>query len=348
MITLGIETSCDELGMALIDWKTNRAWHVLRSQIDLHQVYGGVVPEVAARDHVEHMPKLFEQLLKSSGITRHEISHVAYTGGPGLIGALLTGSVFATALAKSLQIPAIPVNHMEGHLMMGLMGQTIQFPLFVLLVSGGHSQLMLMKDFGDYDMLGRSIDDAAGEAFDKISKKMGLGYPGGQKIEALAREDQHAEVLSLPLPLRGQKAYQFSFSGLKTAAVQLWGSLEPTRENQARVARAFQGRVVDSFIHVIKRAAKQYQVKDLVISGGVSANIELRRRLVEEVGVTLFAPRLDLCTDNGLMIAYCGGLRALSGVDGSSHHHAVSRWDLCELSRFSCDRIDQSLEITAV
>jgi N6-L-threonylcarbamoyladenine synthase len=334
--------------MALIDWDTNCAWHVLRSQIDLHKVYGGVVPEIAARDHVEHMPKLFEKLMKSSGIQRSDISHIAYTAGPGLIGALLTGSVFATALAKSLNIPAIAVNHMEGHLMMGLMGQDIQFPVFVLLVSGGHSQLMLMKGFGDYELVGRSIDDAAGEAFDKVAKKMGLGYPGGREIEALAREDQEEEILSLPLPLKGQKAYQFSFSGLKTATVQLWDSLEPTRANQARVARAFQGRVVDSFIHVIKRAAKQYQVKDLVISGGVSANTELRQRLIDEAEVNLYAPRLDLCTDNGLMIAYCGGLRAMAGLEGASKHHAVSRWDLCDLSRFSCHRLNQCLQITAV
>lgn len=347
MITLGIETSCDELGMALIDWRSNRAWHVLRSQIDLHQVYGGVVPEIAARDHVEHMPKLFEKLIRGSGIKRDEISHVAYTAGPGLIGALLTGSVFAATLARSLNIPAIAVNHMEGHLMMGLMGQSVKFPIFVLLVSGGHSQLMLMSDFGKYQLLGRSIDDAAGEAFDKVAKKMGLGYPGGREIQALAMSDHFNEILHLPLPLRGQKGFNFSFSGLKTATVQLLESLEQTLENKARVARAFQGRVVDSFVNVVQRAVENYQVYDLVISGGVSANTELRRRLVDEVGVNLLAPRLDLCTDNGLMIAYCGGLRAMAG-DSQMHHYAVSRWDMCDLGQFSCYRIDQLLDITSV
>lgn len=349
MITLGIETSCDECGLALIDWERRHAWQVLRSQVDLHKVYGGVVPEIAARDHVEHLPKLLNHLLAESGIAQDQISNVAYTAGPGLIGALLAGSVFACSYASALRIPAIPVHHLEAHLLIGLMGRSVKFPLLVLLVSGGHSQLMYMRGLGDYEMIGQSLDDAAGEAFDKVAKKMGLGYPGGVLIEKMAKVANPAVAPKLPLPLRGQKQYDFSFSGLKTAAVSAWGQSTQDLSAQQGVSYAFQERVVDSFISVLKRAVITYPATGLVIAGGVSANKHLRARLNTELAIEVMAPELSLCTDNGLMVAYCGGLRAHAGEEMfTNEHETQSRWPIESLSAFTTDILQHPLNVSSV
>tara|TARA_Y200000002_G_scaffold382836_1_gene401577 strand:+ start:10748 stop:11785 length:1038 start_codon:yes stop_codon:yes gene_type:complete len=345
MIGLGIETSCDELGIALIDWKQSKAWHVLRSQIDLHKVYGGVVPEIAARDHVEHMPKLLSHLLKASGVDKSQINHIGYTAGPGLIGALLTGAVFGCSFAQALKIPAIPIHHLEAHILMGLMGQTYQLPLMVLLVSGGHTQLLCMHDYGRYELIGQSLDDAAGEAFDKVAKKMGLGYPGGPIIEKIAMVAGGSKP-ELPFPLRHQKEFNFSFSGLKTATVQAWEQSNKMPEDQYAIAASFQARVIDSLCDVIKRAKQKIQCKQIVIAGGVSANQALRQAINDRVGLTLLAPRLDLCTDNGLMSAYTAGLRA-----HLKHSHLPapqSRWDITHLESFSVKGCIKSLDVISV
>ena len=346
MITLGIETSCDELGVAIIDWQRNKCWHILRSQIDLHAMYGGVVPEIAARDHVQHMPHLVQKLIDESISDVNKISHVAYTKGPGLIGALLTGGVFAASFAKARQVPMIGVNHLEAHIVMALMGQQIDLPAMILLTSGGHTMLMYMRQYGDYELLGATMDDAIGEAFDKVAKKMGLGYPGGPILEKMAKEGKPG--VELPLPLKNRAGYDFSFSGLKTATIRQYEKLAQTRQSQCDIAYAFQETAFRSLVGVCKRALEKYPAKQLIISGGVSANKRLREVLSDQLeDITVVAPPLKLCTDNGLMIAYLGGLRYKSGQQDDLFS-TTARWDVTELTPFEFTTEYESMDVVTV
>ena len=340
MLILGIESSCDETGVALYctDSGTLLA-HALHSQILMHREYGGVVPELASRDHIRRTVPLLRKVMSDSGRTLDEIDAVAYTQGPGLAGALLVGSAFAEGLAASLGVPTIPVHHLEGHLLSPLLSRTPPtFPFVALLVSGGHSQLMRVAGIGDYQLLGETLDDAAGEAFDKTAKLLGLPYPGGPALAQLA-EAGHADAVKLPRPMLHSGDLDFSFSGLKTAVltkVQALGT--PDEQQRADVARGFQDAIVDVLVDKSIRAVRQCREKRLVVAGGVGANRELRRRLDAKAAkhaISVYYPELEFCTDNGAMIALAGALRYAAGVTGKpAGAFAVRpRWPLAELTR---------------
>ncbi len=340
MIVLGIETSCDETGLALYDGAAHRLLgHVLHSQIALHAQYGGVVPELASRDHVSRLIPLLNQLLGESGVVREQIGAVAYTAGPGLMGALLVGACFAQGLAFAWGIPAVPVHHMEGHLLAPMLEDPCPaFPFVALLVSGGHTQLMAVEGVGRYQLLGESIDDAAGEAFDKAAKMMGLGYPGGPRIAEWALRGV-AKRFQFPRPMVDRPGLDFSFSGLKTACLTAIERLQRengqvTDQDKADVAWAFQDAVVDTLLIKCKRAIEQTGMKRLVMAGGVSANLELRRRLHEYAdrrGLQVFYPRAAFCTDNGAMIALAGYERIKLGVQGDLRVTTRARWPLVDV-----------------
>lgn len=337
MIVLGIETSCDETGMALYDGAQHRLLgHVLHSQIALHAQYGGVVPELASRDHVSRLIPLMNQLLAESDVQPQQISAIAYTAGPGLMGALLVGACFAQGLAFAWGIPSVPVHHMEGHLLAPMLEDPRpDFPFVALLVSGGHTQLMAVEGVGRYKMLGESLDDAAGEAFDKAAKMMGLGYPGGPHISRWAEQGVHGRF-QFPRPMVDRPGLDFSFSGLKTFClttleriVREQGSL--TDQDKADVAYAFQEAVVDTLLIKCKRALKETGMKQLVMAGGVSANHLLRARLQEYAqgkGIKVFYPRPEFCTDNGAMIALAGYEQLKLGVKGDLRVITRARWPL--------------------
>lgn len=314
MIVLGLETSCDETGLALYDSELGLRGQVLYSQIKLHAEYGGVVPELASRDHVRKMIPLMNQLLEQSGVQKHEIDAVAYTRGPGLMGALMTGALFGRTLAFALNKPAIGVHHMEGHMLAPLLSETPpEFPFVALLVSGGHTQLMAAYGIGQYELLGESIDDAAGEAFDKVAKMMKLPYPGGPNIAKLALNGD-AQAFDFPRPILHQ-GLDFSFSGLKTAvSVQLKKLGEENRD--ADIAASFQEAVVDTLTKKSVKALKQTGLKRLVIAGGVSANVRLREQLetsLAKIKAQVYYAEPALCTDNGAMIAFAGYQRLKAG-----------------------------------
>ncbi|WLF84913.1 tRNA (adenosine(37)-N6)-threonylcarbamoyltransferase complex transferase subunit TsaD [Moraxella sp. ZY210820] len=333
MLVLGLETSCDETGLALFDSERGLLGQVLYSQIQLHAEYGGVVPELASRDHVRKLIPLLEQLLSQSQVDKKDIDAVAYTRGPGLMGALMTGALFGRSLAFALNKPAIGVHHMEGHLLAPLLSDTPpEFPFVALLVSGGHTQLMAAYGIGQYELLGESIDDAAGEAFDKVAKMMNLPYPGGPNIAKLA-EQGDALAFEFPRPILHQ-GLDFSFSGLKTAvAVQLKKNGDENPRH-ADIAASFQEAVVDTLTKKSVKALKQTGLKRLVIAGGVSANIALRQRLEQELAkikADVYYAEPALCTDNGAMIAFAGYQRLKAG---QSHDLAVTttpRWLMTEL-----------------
>lgn len=315
---LGIETSCDETGLAIYEEDTGLLGHVLYSQIGLHAPYGGVVPEIASRDHIRKTLPLLNQLLEKTALKLKDIDAIAYTAGPGLIGALLVGAAIAKSLAFALNIPAVAVHHMEAHLLAPFLETpTPEFPFLALLVSGGHTQLVSVKELGNYTLLGESLDDAAGEAFDKVAKILGLPYPGGAAIAKLA-EAGDPKRFHFPRPMATKPGLDFSFSGLKTSVLHTFYESDAAANPQTRadIAVAFQDAVVDTLALKCRRALRATNLKQLVIAGGVSANKLLRQRLktmAEKEGAQLFYPRLEFCTDNGAMIAYAGYRRLKLG-----------------------------------
>ena len=343
MRVLGLETSCDETGVALYDSERVLLADALFSQIDLHRVYGGVVPELASRDHVKRMLPLIRQVLDESGCTPADIDAIAYTAGPGLVGALLVGASCAQAMAFAWGVPAVGVHHMEGHLLAPMLEeQPPRFPFVALLVSGGHTQLVRVDGIGRYQLLGESVDDAAGEAFDKTAKLIGLGYPGGPEIARLAERGTPGRFV-FPRPMTDRPGLDFSFSGLKTFTLNTWQRCveagDDSEQTRCDIALAFQTAVVETLLIKCRRALKQTGLKNLVIAGGVSANQELRERLLEQarpLGAEVFFPPPDLCTDNGAMIALAGCLRLSgTGTDAASSARQFSvrpRWPLAELN----------------
>ena len=351
MIVLGIETSCDETGVALYNtmpWESAQPaslgilGQALHSQIAMHREYGGVVPELASRDHIRRVLPLLDESLAQSGLALKDIDAVAYTQGPGLAGALLVGSAFAKSLAQGLNLPSIGVHHLEGHLLSPLLGETVpQFPFIALLVSGGHTQLMKVSGVGRYELLGETLDDAAGEAFDKTAKLLGLDYPGGAAISKLAEKGRPGQF-DLPKPMLHSGDLDFSFSGLKTAVLnqvkkfQEKNIVEATEVARfhADLARAFVESLVAVLVSKSEKALKQTGCKHLVLAGGVGANLQLRAALNEKAtknGFEVHYPPLDLCTDNGVMIAFAGALRLLAPNNGSTTSGAFDikpRWDL--------------------
>ena len=348
MIVLGIETSCDETGVALYNttpWESAKPasqgilGQALHSQIAMHREYGGVVPELASRDHIRRILPLLDESLAQSGLTLKDIDALAYTQGPGLAGALLVGSAFAKSLAQGLHLPSIGVHHLEGHLLSPLLGETApQFPFIALLVSGGHTQLMKVSGVGRYELLGETLDDAAGEAFDKTAKLLGLGYPGGPALARLA-ENGHPRF-KLPRPLLNSGDLNFSFSGLKTAVLTLTNKHQPLDEaTKADIAWEFQEAVTELLTIKCMSALRETGLDRLVVSGGVGANSKLREKLNAATSRKLCQvsyPRLEFCTDNGAMIAFAGAMRlkAMQTNDLQNHHFSVKpRWNLAELQK---------------
>jgi len=329
MKVLGIETSCDETAVAIYDDEQGLLSHVVYSQIDIHAVYGGVVPELAARDHIRKVLPLLEQALRDANCEARVMTAIAYTAGPGLAGALMVGAAFAKSLAFSWNIPAIAVHHMEAHLLAPFLEpQKPTFPFIALLVSGGHTLLVQVNDLGKYQILGQSVDDAAGEAFDKVAKILDLPYPGGKAVADLAEEGDIARF-TFPRPMM-KRGLDFSFSGLKTYAANI---LNTYGENaRADIACAFQAAVVDSLIIKCKRALTQTGVMRLVVAGGVSANKLLRERLQNlgrDLDVEIYYPRLEFCTDNAAMVAYTGYRRfQLGDIDRDLQFKVYPRWEM--------------------
>jgi len=334
MLVLGIESSCDETGIALYDSEKGLLGHTLHSQIELHSFYGGVVPELASRDHIKYIIPLIDQLLKDNSISINLIDSIAYTAGPGLSGALLVGSSLAEALAYSLNIPSIPVHHLEGHLLAPMLEEEKpSFPFIALLVSGGHTQLIDVKGIGQYDILGDTLDDAAGEAFDKTAKLLGLGYPGGAALSELANKG--IAQFDLPRPLFHTHGLDFSFSGLKTAVLTLVKKQPKlTHEVKANIAFAFQEAITDVLVKKSIQALKQTSYKNIVISGGVGANKKLREKLIlqsKSENFRAYFPKLEFCTDNGAMIALAGALRAHLSSKNDYKFSVQPRWKLSEI-----------------
>lgn len=336
MLILGIETSCDETGIALYDSERGLLAHALYSQIELHAQYGGVVPELASRDHVRKILPLIRQVLEDAQIQRPEIEGVAYTAGPGLMGALLVGAAVGRSLAWAWGVPAIGVHHMEGHLLAPMLEDNPPaFPFVGLLVSGGHTQLVRVKGVGKYQLLGDTLDDAVGEAFDKAAKMMGLGYPGGPRIAALALKG-HPERFTFPRPMVDRPGLDFSFSGLKTFTLNtlkkyIQDDQSQNEQIRADVALAFEQAVVDTLAIKCKRALTQTGLQRLVVAGGVSANTRLREKLqimTAGLDTKVFYPRLEFCTDNGAMIAFAGCRRLLAGQREDLGFGAMPRWAL--------------------
>jgi N6-L-threonylcarbamoyladenine synthase len=335
MIVLGIETSCDETAVALYAAERGLLGHALYSQIELHARYGGVVPELASRDHVRKLLPLVQQVVDSSGIKMSEISGVAYTAGPGLVGALLVGATTGRSLAWAWGVPAVAVHHMEGHLLAPMLEPDPPlFPLLALLVSGGHTLLVEVDGVGRYRLLGDSVDDAVGEAFDKTATLLGLSYPGGPALASLALKGT-AGRFRFPRPMTDRPGLDFSFSGLKTFALNTWRESGQTDQDRADIARAFEEAVVDTLLIKCRRALVQTGLKTLVIAGGVGANQRLRERLGELMtseGGRVCYPRPEFCTDNGAMIAYAGYRRLQAGQHESLSIKAMPRWSLEDLS----------------
>ena len=334
MIVLGIETSCDETGVALYAADRGLLGHALYSQVDLHACYGGVVPELASRDHVRKLLPLIRQVIEISEINEEGIGGVAYTAGPGLVGALLVGATTGRSLAWTWGVPAVGIHHMEGHLLAPMLEpEPPDFPFLALLVSGGHTLLVEVEDIGDYRVLGDSVDDAVGEAFDKTATLLGLSYPGGPALAALALQGD-ATRFRFPRPMTDRPGLDFSFSGLKTFALHTWRYSGQSEQDRADIARAFEEAVVDTMVIKCRRAVAQTGLKTLVIAGGVGANRRLRERLGELMvaeGGRICYPRLEFCTDNGAMIAYAGYRRLQAGQHESLSIKAMPRWSLEEL-----------------
>ena len=338
MKVLGIESSCDETGVAVYDPRIGGAAglraHAVYSQIALHAEYGGVVPELASRDHVRKLLPLIRQTLAEAGLGMGDIDGVAYTAGPGLVGALLVGAGVARSLAWALDVPAIGVHHMEGHLLAPLIEDDAPKPPFVaLLVSGGHTQLVAVEAIGQYRLLGETLDDAAGEAFDKTAKMMGLPYPGGPQLAKLA-ESGTPGVFKFSRPMTDRPGLDFSFSGLKTQVLLAWKASDQSEQTRADIARGFEDAVVDTLAIKCTRALDAAGCSTLIVAGGVGANKRLRAKLTdmcERRGGRACFPRPALCTDNGAMIAFAGALRLAAGQHDDATIRAVPRWDMAEL-----------------
>jgi N6-L-threonylcarbamoyladenine synthase len=333
MLILGLETSCDETGVALYDTEQGLVGELLHSQVDLHAAYGGVVPEIASRDHLRRLLPLVRQLLDESGVSRPDA--IAYTAGPGLVGALMVGGGLATGLAVAWNCPLIPVHHMEGHLVAPMLeDEPPAFPFLALLVSGGHTMLVWVTALGEYDVMGSTLDDAVGEAFDKTAKLLGLGYPGGPALAKLAEEGDD-KAFDLPRPMLNRPGFDFSFSGLKTAVMlkvreaEADGTIAGSR---ADIAASFQRATVDTLVARTLKAAKSKSAERIVVAGGVGANQLLRKELAGRFSGTVHYPRLRFCTDNGAMIAVAGALRAAqAGTPGPIE--ARARWPLESLGK---------------
>lgn len=335
MIVLGIETSCDETAVALYDSEQGLLAHSLYSQIALHADYGGVVPELASRDHIRKMLPLIQQTMQTAKINSKAINGVAYTTGPGLVGALLVGAMLGRSLAFAWQVPAVAIHHMEGHLLAVMLEQPApEFPFVALLVSGGHTQLVQVTGLGQYQILGDTLDDAVGEAFDKTAKLLGLPYPGGAALAKLA-ELGNPNRFHFPRPMIDRPNLDFSFSGLKTSALNTLSAHKGDTQAYADIASAFQQAVVETLVIKSMRALKQTGLKRLVVAGGVGANRLLRQQLQEQMTVLsgeVFFPRPEFCTDNGAMIAYVGYLRLQSGQHDDLAVKVRPRWPLTELN----------------
>jgi N6-L-threonylcarbamoyladenine synthase len=331
MRVLGIESSCDETGVALFDTGRGLLAHALHSQIALHAEYGGVVPELASRDHVRKTLPLVRAVLDEAGSKVSDINGVAYTAGPGLVGALLVGASIGRSLAWSWGVPAIGIHHMEGHLLAPMLERPVpEFPFVALLVSGGHSMLVQVDGIGAYRILGDTLDDAAGEAFDKTAKLLGLNYPGGPALARLAGQG-HASRFRFPRPMTDRPGLDFSFSGLKTFALTTCQAHGDDLQTRADIARAFQDAVVDTMVIKCRRALQQTGIGRLVVAGGVGANQALRaglRDLAGKLGAEVFYPRLEFCTDNGAMIAYAGACRLQAGQHQDLEVQVHPRWSL--------------------
>ena len=332
MLVLGIETSCDETGLALYDSEQGLLGNVLHSQVDLHAKFGGVVPELASRDHIRKLVPLARALLEQAKHQLSDLDAIAYTAGPGLMGALLVGAGFGRSLAWSLSIPAQAVHHMEAHLLAPLMGrEQPPLPFVALLVSGGHTQLVEVTAIGAYNLLGESLDDAAGEAFDKAAKMLGLGYPGGPKL-AVCAEDGDPKRFRFPRPMCDRPGLDFSFSGLKTFTLNTVKDHQPlSDQDRADIARAFEEAVVDTLTIKCRRALEATGVGDLIMAGGVSANSRLRERLSQALDAKVHYAEPDLCTDNGAMIAFAGCQRLLAGQSAPLSINTRARWSMMEL-----------------
>lgn len=342
MRILGIETSCDETGIAIYDEEKGILAHRLFSQIAVHADYGGVVPELASRDHVRKTIPLIQAVFDDAKLTPQDIDGVAYTAGPGLVGALLVGCSIGRSLAYGWNLPAVPVHHMEGHLLAPMLEDDVpEFPFVALLVSGGHTMLVRVDGIGKYELLGESVDDAAGEAFDKTAKLLGLDYPGGPVLAKMAEQGTPGKY-KFPRPMTDRPGLDFSFSGLKTsAATTIRKELTEKTSNdenaqiKADIAYAFQEAVVDTLAIKCKRALKQTELNRLVIAGGVSANKMLREKLsvtTQKLGGKVYYPRPEFCTDNGAMIAFAGMQRLKSGVQADLSFKATPRWPLDTLT----------------
>ncbi len=338
MLILGIESSCDETGIALYSTDPDGGLlaHALHSQIVMHQAYGGVVPELASRDHIRRVVPLVRKVLAESGRSLSEVDAIAYTQGPGLAGALLVGAAFAEGLATALGVPTVPVHHLEGHLLSPLLSDTPpRFPFIALLVSGGHSQLMRVAGVGAYQLLGETLDDAAGEAFDKTAKLLGLPYPGGAALADLAATGRPG-LVKLPRPMLNSGNLDFSFSGLKTAVlIKVREIGTPDEQQRADIARGFQDAIVEVLVKKSMRAVMDSGLAQLVVAGGVGANQELRRQLDAQAAkarIAVFYPKLEFCTDNGAMIALAGGLRFAAGmsVKPAGAFAVRPRWPLAD------------------
>lgn len=335
MRVLGIETSCDETGVAIYDGELGLMAHSLYSQAHIHAEYGGVVPEIASRDHVRKLLPLINECLGKAGCSRDELDGIAYTAGPGLAGALLVGASVGRSLAFALGLPAVAVHHMEGHLLAPLLeAEPPKFPFVALLVSGGHSMLVAVEGIGQYKVLGETLDDAAGEAFDKTAKLLGLGYPGGPVL-AKAAESGDVERFSFPRPMTDRPGLEFSFSGLKTHTRNLWRRNSDDESAKADIAAGFQQAVVDTMVIKCRRAMKATRSRQLVIAGGVGANLHLRESLAQagkKYGWRVSYPRIEFCTDNGAMIALAGYYRLAAGESQPPIISARPRWPLKDLA----------------
>jgi N6-L-threonylcarbamoyladenine synthase len=334
MLVLGIESSCDETGVALYHSEHGLLGHQLYSQVELHADYGGVVPELASRDHVRKLLPLLRTLLDETEHGTDELDGVAYTTGPGLVGALLAGTCFGRSLAYALNIPAVEIHHMEGHLLAPMLEENPpEFPFVALLVSGGHTMLIRVDAVGEYQLLGETLDDAAGEAFDKTAKLLDLGYPGGPALARLASEGDHS-AYRFPRPMTDRPGLDFSFSGLKTFAMNTWNQSDQSQQTRANIAAAFEEAVAHTLTIKCQRALDQTGFKTLVVAGGVGANQRLRQVLDQRLGakgLQVSYPRLEFCTDNGAMIAFAGSLRLA--------HHAVSDQAIRAHPRWALDTL---------
>lgn len=334
MYVLGIESSCDETAMAIYHPQQGLIAHVIHSQIKTHQPYGGVVPELASRDHIKQVTPLFNAVLEKANLSKEQIDAIAYTKGPGLVGALLTGACFAKSLAFALNIPAIGVHHLEAHLLAAqLETPSLEFPFLVLLVSGGHTQLLEAKALGEYQLLGETLDDAVGEAFDKTAKLMGFDYPGGPAIAKLADTYPTHKILPFPpfpRPMLDKPGLDFSFSGLKTHCLTTWQKSLKDDDSRQAIAFAFQEAIVETLSAKCLLALKQTGYNALVVAGGVGANKALRHELTEilkKTNGTIYFPRIEFCTDNGAMVAYAGACHLLMNEqDADLHIEVKARW----------------------